>query len=86
MTIKRTYPKGSAARVGPLQGDEAVELYAAEIAWDFVALSEQADLLPAEMGKANNCSATLTAGMEGMDKPNVGCRSEFLSVHIFICA
>ena len=52
MTIKRTYPKGSAARVRPLQGDEAVELYAAEIACKIAALSEQADLLRAEIGES----------------------------------
>lgn len=49
MTTKRMHPKNASAGVRPLQGDEAVELYAAEIARKIAALSEQTDLLRAEI-------------------------------------
>ncbi len=52
MTIKRLHPKNSDARVRPLQGNEAVELYAAEIACKIAALGEQADLLRAELAES----------------------------------
>lgn len=52
MTTKGVHPKRSSARERPLQGDEAVALYAAEIARKIAEIGEQADLLRAEIAES----------------------------------
>lgn len=51
MTEKK-HPAPADARVMPLAGEEAVELYAAEIARKIAKLGEQADLLRAELAES----------------------------------
>lgn len=52
MTGKRLGPSDAGAGERPLQGEEAVELYAAEIVRKIAALSEQAVLLRAEIAES----------------------------------
>jgi hypothetical protein len=52
MPVKRMHPRSASAGGRPLQGDEAVELYAAEIARKIAALSQQADLLRAKIAES----------------------------------
>ena len=49
MTSKKLPTKKSNVRVMPLKGEEAVQLYAAEIVRNIAALGEQAGLLQAEI-------------------------------------
>lgn len=52
MTTKKMHPKNSSTRERPLQGNEAVELYAAEIARKVAEISEQVDLLRSEISES----------------------------------
>ena len=71
MKIKNLHPKSSSSHTGPLQGEEAVELYTAEIVRKIAALSEQATLLRAEIGDSrqllDEIKADRTNGPKGQD-------------------
>ena len=76
MKIKNLHPKSSSTHTEPLRGEEAVELYTAEIVRKIAALSEQAVLLKGEIGESRQLLDEIQEDQTNgaADQPSSGSR------------